>query len=396
MISVLGWDGSAVTGRAAAALAEATLVVGGARHLDAVPVPAQARRVVLGDLGAGLDALAGHDGPAVVVASGDPGFFGIVRALRARGLTLQVLPAVSSVALAFARVGLPWDDAVVVSAHGRALGPVLEVCRAHPKVAVLTAPGAGPLELGRGLAGTGRTLVVAAELGTPQESVVCCTPEQAGRRHWRLPNVVLALDEARGVAALPGWIAGLPPGPDQWALPEGAFEHRDSMITKCEVRALALARLGPRPGVSVWDIGAGSGSVAVECARFGAAVTAVEQDADACRRVRGNATDHGVDVRVVHGQAPPALNGLPGADAVFVGGGGPLVLEAALRLAAPARAVVALTAVDRVATTRTVLADAGYAVDGVQLSAARLAPLPDGASRLAATNPVFLLWGQRS
>jgi len=109
--------------------------------------------VTLGPLAPALDALAAHDGDAVVLASGDPGFFGIVRALRERGLDCAVWPAVSSVALAFARARLPWDDAVVVSAHGRDLRHAVNVCRAHLKVAVLTAPGQGPAEVGAALAG---------------------------------------------------------------------------------------------------------------------------------------------------------------------------------------------------------------------------------------------------
>lgn len=100
-----------------------------------------------------MEALATHDGNAVVLASGDPGFFGIVRALRERGLVPEVQPAVSSVAQAFARAGLPWDDAVVVSAHGRDLRRAVNVCRAYPKVAVLTGPGHGPGEIGAALAG---------------------------------------------------------------------------------------------------------------------------------------------------------------------------------------------------------------------------------------------------
>ena len=185
MITVVGMDGSPLSAQAEAALASATLVVGGRRHLAALPAIALAaatttatatagepgatsapggagdlgeppaggpRTMVLGELVPALDALAAHDGDAVVLASGDPGFFGIVRALRARGLSAMVLPAVSSVALAFARAGLPWDDAAVVSAHGRDLRPAVNVCRAHPKVAVLTGPGAGPAEIGAALA----------------------------------------------------------------------------------------------------------------------------------------------------------------------------------------------------------------------------------------------------
>jgi precorrin-6Y C5,15-methyltransferase (decarboxylating) len=167
------------------------------------------------------------------------------------------------------------------------------------------------------------------------------------------------------------------------------------MVTKPEVRALALARLAPRPGVLIWDVGAGSGSVAVECARFGAAVIAVERDPAQCARVAANARQYGAEVRVLAGAAPEALDGLPDPDAVFVGGGG-LAVVSAVASRRPTRIVVALAAVQRVGQAAEVLSDAGYAVDGTLLQASRLAPLPDGALRLAAANPVFLLWAQPS
>jgi precorrin-6Y C5,15-methyltransferase (decarboxylating) CbiT subunit len=170
------------------------------------------------------------------------------------------------------------------------------------------------------------------------------------------------------------------------------------MVTKYEVRALALARLAPRLGELVWDVGAGSGSVAVECARFGAAVVAVERDAGDVARIRANAAAHGVDVQVVHGTAPAALAGLPDPDAVFVGGGGADVAEVVAAGAARARraVVVTLAAVDRVPGIRAALAAAGFGVDGVLLQSSRLAPLPGEVTRLAATNPVFVLWGLRN
>lgn len=152
--------------------AGAGLVVGGRRHLDAAGLPASVERIVLGPLAPALDAMeeyVGKDRRVVVLASGDPGFFGIVRALAERfgAHRLDVRPGVSSVATAFARLGLTWDDAVVVSAHGRDPRTAVNVCRAHPKVAVLTGPGAGPAELGAALARTapGRVLVVASALG---------------------------------------------------------------------------------------------------------------------------------------------------------------------------------------------------------------------------------------
>lgn len=386
-------------------LAGAALVVGARRHLDAVELPAGARRLVLGPLAPALDAIAEYAAarrPVVVLASGDPGFFGIVRALGARfgPAALDVRPRVpSSVAVAFARAGLGWDDAVVVSAHGRALRTAVNVCLAHRKAAVLTGPGAGPAELGAELvrAGASRVLVVASGLGTGGESVVTVTPEEAAARDWGgAVNVVLSLRPGMAVGPAVA-VAGPPAAPAGWALPEAEFAYRDSMISKFEVRALALARLGPRTGELVWDVGAGSGSVAVECARFGAAVVAVDRSAEAVARVRANADAHGVDVRAVCGAAPGVLAGLPEPDAVFVGGGGSAVADVVAACARRARrtVVVTLAALDRVAAVRMALAGAGLVADGVLLQSSRLAPLPGDVTRLAAANPVFVLWARR-
>ncbi|MEU1406105.1 precorrin-6y C5,15-methyltransferase (decarboxylating) subunit CbiE [Streptomyces sp. NPDC005728] len=384
-------------------LAGAALVVGGRRHLDAVRLPEGAERIVLGPLAPALETIGEYVGkelPVFVLASGDPGFFGIVRVLAERfgSGRLDVRPGVSSVATAFARAGLPWDDAVVVSAHGRDLRTAVNVCRAHPKVAVLTGPGAGPAELGAAL-GDGRVLLVASALGDPErERVERVTPAEAAAKDWGTAvSVVLCLDEARALGAV-RTVAGVPARPDRWALDESEFAHRDSMITKFEVRALALARLGPRLGDLVWDVGAGSGSVAVECARLGAAVVAVEKAPDGVERIHANARAHGVDVRVVHGSAPDVLDELDDPDAVFVGGGGrelPAVVGACARRARRT-VVVAMAALDRVPAAREALTRAGFTCDGVLLQSSRLAPLPGDVTRLAATNPVFLLWGVRT
>jgi len=410
VITVVGTGtGAPLTPDARIALGRAGLVVGARRHLAAARLPDAIERITLGPLAPALDAVETYlekEGQqrrgVVVLASGDPGFFGIVRALADRfgPKLLDVRPGVSSVATAFARLGLPWDDAVVVSAHGRELRTAVQVCRARPKVAVLTAPGAGPAELGAALAAgrAERTLVVATALGyAGHERIVRVTPAEAAGRDWgRAVNLVLCLDERR-VLTPARTIGGPAVSPSRWALEEDAFEHRDSMITKFEVRALALARLGPRLGEHVWDIGAGSGSLAVECARFGAAVTAVEKTRDGCERVRANAAAHGVDVRVVHGAAPTVLSDLDDPDAVFVGGGGaelPAIVTACARRARRA-VVVSVAALDRVPAARDALVNAGFPADGVLLQSSRLAPLPGEVTRLAAANPVFLLWGAR-
>ena len=400
MITVIGYDGSPLSDAARKAVDAATLVVGGRRHLDAVGVRDDVPTVAMGDVAAAVAAVVTHRGDAAVLASGDPGFFGIVRRLRAAGLEPVVHPAVSSVALAFARVGLPWDDALVVSVHGRDPRAALAACRVSRKVAVLTDASTGPAEVARALPDPARVLVVCERLGEADEVVTWSTAgDVAEQPAWVQPNVVLVLDAAGGAAAevsdAPArWLAGAAAHVDGWALPDDAFEHRDGMVTKAEVRAHVLAQLGPRIGTTVWDVGAGSGSVAVECARLGAAVVAVERDPDQVARIRTNARAHGVRVDVVAGAAPEALDGLAPPDAVFVGGGGPDVV-ATCAAAGPDRVVVALAALERVGSTWQVLARARYDVSGVQLAASRLVPLPDGTHRLAATNPVHVLTGVR-
>ncbi|MEV0401285.1 precorrin-6y C5,15-methyltransferase (decarboxylating) subunit CbiE [Actinoallomurus sp. NPDC050550] len=414
MITVVGYDGSPLPQTAMDRLQKASLVVGGRRHLEAVRPPEHARRIVLGDVPAALaeiDAAARDD--VVVLASGDPGFFGILRSLREHGHAPEVLPAVSSVAAAFARIGLPWDDAVVVSAHGRDPRTAVNACRAMPKVAVLTSPACGPGEIGAELAGWDRVLWVAERLGGPGERVVRCTPAEAAARDWADPNIVIALDEHRPaegslvrpaagrmgdstydtVAGRAGRRVHDQPAapPDGWAYADDAYEHRAGMITKWEVRAVVLSRLRPTLGTLIWDVGAGSGSVGVECAEHHAAVIAIERDPAACELIRRNARS--TAVRVVEGAAPEAYDGLPDPDAVFVGGGGLDALSGALARR-PETAVATFAAVDRAATAHRLLADAGYAVEGVQLAASRFADLPGGSFRLDAQNPVFVLTGR--
>ncbi len=443
-VTVIGFDGAPPGPAARRALDQATLVVGNIRHLDALPVPESARRIYMGGLGPALTRLALHDGPAVVVASGDPGYFGVVRALREQGLRVRTVPAVSSIATAFGRIGLAWEDALVVAVdpppdgtdgsgrdpakvrtggraakdggfsagQGASLRAAANLCRAYPKVAVLTGEGAGPRELAAELlgpdkSGPARTLVVAQRLGEPEESVEWLSLDEAADRHiWGDPCVVLCLDEAQVLA--PGAVGGLPvplagwAGPGGgWAAPDNAFVYRSGRVLAAEARALVLARLAPRPGTLVWDLGAGSGSVGIECARLGAAVIAVERDPDSCERIDLNATMHQVRLRVVRGQAPEALLDLPQPDAVFLGGGGADVARAAVGRD-PRIVVAAMTAIDRVAEIKTALRGEGgpgssrRRVDGALIQSSRLVSLPGDAHRFAAQDPVFVLWSERS
>ncbi len=327
-VTVIGWDGSPLTAAARSALGAATLVAGAAHHLALPEVPPAAERVRLGSVALAARRIAAHRGTAVVLADGDPGFFGVVRTLRAPefGLEVEVVPAVSSVAAAFARAGMPWDDAHVVVAHPRTLRRAVNVCRAHTKVAVLTSPGAGPAELGLLMEGIHRTFVICEELGTSREQVTVVTSEKAADHSWRDPNVVIVVGGSTGPGApgdAAGWIAGRDPaaGPRGWSLPAEAYGGDLGEGETELLRTAQLARLGPRPGDLVWDIGCGSGAFATEAARGGAAVIAVDRAPDACARTEATARHFGVQLQIVHGTAPHVLENLPEPDVVRVGGG---------------------------------------------------------------------------
>jgi precorrin-6B C5,15-methyltransferase / cobalt-precorrin-6B C5,C15-methyltransferase len=395
-IAVIGLDGTSPSPKATELLDNAAIIAGGRRHLEDLSID-PARAVVLeGDLSAALDRVESESGPVVVLASGDPGFFGIVRLLGERfgAENLRVLPAVSSVALAFARAGASWDDAVTVSAHGREPRRAVNVCRAHPKVGVLTAPDFGPSELARMLGSLGRTFVVAEKLGGPGERVFRGDAESVVGGNWGDPNVVLVLDEEKFSGK--GWISPGQKSPGRWALPEDEFEHRSGMITKSATRAVVLSRLGPGPGDLVWDVGAGSGSVAIECNSLGAAAIAVERDPESCARIRRNARRHGAYVEVIEGSAPDALMDLPEPDAVFIGGTGGSFDEIVKLCAVRARRSLVLTLVglERVVPAGKLLEDCGLEVETTFLQTSGLKGVGE-MHRVAPEGAVFLVCGRR-
>jgi precorrin-6B C5,15-methyltransferase / cobalt-precorrin-6B C5,C15-methyltransferase len=396
-ITVIGLDGSPLSADAENLLGKAALVVGGRRHLEKLGIESERTTVLKGDISEALGRIREIEGPVAVLASGDPGFFGIVRLLGERfGIgNLRVFPAVSSVALAFARAGLSWEDAITVSAHGRDPRPAVNVCRSYPKVAVLTSPGFGPAELAGELEGWGRSFFVCEKLGEPDERVFRGEVARIASMEWRNPNVVLVLDEERAVRGESSYCSGNA-SPGRWAFSEDAFEHRSSMITKPETRALVLARLGPGPGDLVWDVGAGSGSIAIECARLGAAAVAIERDPESCARIRKNAARHGTYARVVEGEAPEALHSLPEPDAVFIGGSGGGFEEIVKLCAVRARrsVVLSLITLERVIPAGKILEDCGLEIETTFLQTSRMKGMGK-LHRLAAEAPVFVVSGRK-
>ncbi|MEE1752640.1 precorrin-6y C5,15-methyltransferase (decarboxylating) subunit CbiE [Streptomyces sp. SP18CS02] len=403
-VTVIGWDGSPLTAAARSALSAATLVAGAGHHLALPEIPPGAERIRLGSVDLAARRIAGHRGTAVVLADGDPGFFGVVRTLRhpQHGLEVEVVPAVSSVAAAFARAGMPWDDAQIVVAHSRTLRRAVNVCRAHPKVAVLTSPGAGPAELALLLEGVHRTFVICEELGTEREQVTVLTSEKAADHAWRDPNVVIVIGGTAASQGSGGWLMGRDPGPVRgWGLPPGAYADEHGTGTgrgpgagtgeSAVLRAAQLARLGPRVGDLVWDVGCGSGALAVEAARLGAAVIAVDEAPGARARTEAAARRFGVQVQTVAGRAPHVLERLPEPDVVRVGGGGvPVVTACADRR--PERIVAHASTRDEAEAIGAALADGGYTVECALLQSVELDPVAWTERERAV---VFLLSGHR-
>lgn len=315
----IGEDGLAGLGRTARArLDEAELVVGGRRHL-ALAGPLRATTISWASpLADTLDRIAAWAGRScVVLATGDPSWFGIARLLRERfgGEALRILPAPSAFSLAAGRLGWALECCSCVSVHGRPLHGLRRHLQRGRRLLVLTDDGHGPAAIGALLSEAGfadAAVTVLERLGSTEERVFGLAPDRpaAPAADLNLVAVDLTGCQQDGLAAVAG-------------LPDEAYEH-DGQLTKSEVRALALARLAPLPGELLWDVGAGAGSVAIEWLRAepAAGAIAVERDPARARRITANAARLGVpELRVVEGSAPGCLAGLPVPDAVFIGGG---------------------------------------------------------------------------
>ena len=342
------------------------------------------------------------DDPAVVLASGDPLWFGIGRLLL-DGLPSEQLrfhPAPSSLQLAFARIGRPWQDASWLSLHGRDPEPLAARLQQRPAaLAVLTDPNRGGAEAVRlclRAAGLEQAygFWLCERLGHPAERVQRLAPGDP------LPPDLDPLHLVVLVAERPELPEQLP----LFGLPDGVFlQHPDrpGLMTKREVRIQLLADLNlPADGV-LWDIGAGVGSVGLEALRLRPALQlwALEQRGGSRALIEANAERLGVrPAGVVEGRAPEALAALPDPQRVLLGGGGrerQAVLQVVLaRLQPGGVVVIPLATLEALAELRPLLEQAGLVVSVQQLQAWRGSPLADG-TRLAPLNPVLVLRGER-
>ncbi len=397
-VAVVGLIGGEAFGAVARdALARAEVVVGSERQRRSLRTISKAQFVSLaGPLPPVVDqieAAADQAKRVVVLASGDPGFFGITRALRDRlgDGAVVAYPAPSSVAVAFGRLGDSWDDAIVVSAHGRPLADAVHAIGTAHKVAVLTSPSSPPQAVGAAVLQTRPDLndvAVFARIGESEEQIA--HTDLAGLAAGEFDPMAVVVLRARTDRSGPNMQVAWAPSAARFGQPVDAFSHRSGMITKPEVRAVALATLALPPTGVLWDIGAGSGSVGIEAASLSPSlrVLAVERDTDQAAHVRANATAYGVRIEVVEGTAPDAFVSLPDPDRVFVGGGGIDVLRAVLARLRPGGIVVATYAlIDRAVEAHAILGTL------VQIAVTRGKPIEGVGLRMHAEHPVFVAWG---
>ena len=343
------------------ALEQAELVLGAERLLQSLPaVPGQTRIAAARpeEIASCLQKTDAKD--PCVVFSGDTGFYsgadGLLALLRQAGIAWRVLPGLSSVQLLSARLGRPWQDWTLCSAHGRPCDPIAAL--------MLQA-------------------VVGEKLGCPDERLVMQTAEACAGADFA-PLSVLLVEAAPRPFERPGGI------------PDEAFCRGEVPMTKQELRAVILAKLAPGPEDTVWDVGAGTGSVSVElalAARRGQ-TWAVDAREEACALIEENRRRFGAwNLRLVRGRAPEALSPLPAPDAVFIGGsGGQLegIVDAALAKNPAVRLCVPAIALETLSAALAVFAARGLDAEVTQIAVSRARP---GARLhlLLANNPVFLV-----
>lgn len=345
-LSIVGIGEDGIDGLSAVArglVSGADIVFGGARHLTlAAPLIRGEARPWPSPFSRGIEeVLAARGRQVCVLASGDPFCYGVGSVLAnhvAPDETL-VVPAPSSFSLAAARLGWPLADIALISVHGRALDRIRPHLHPGARVLALTSDGEGPAALARLLTETGfgcSRLTVLEALGGPKERIRATTAEDFALAGIAELNVVAieagSAPGARVIAYAPG-------------LPDDLFEH-DGQITKREIRAVTLSSLAPLKGQLLWDIGAGSGSVAIEwmLAHPSLRAIAIEARPDRAARIRRNAASLGVpELEVIEGRAPEAFGGLAAPEAIFIGGGasGAGVLDAATAALKPGGRLVA-------------------------------------------------------
>lgn len=399
MVTLIGMGSGTpelLTAQGLAALQSADLIIGAKRLLEHLPTGCTENRKALYKPENILSCLSEFPAAnAALLYSGDTGFYSgaskLLPMLRAFGISARVLPGISSVQLLSAAIGRPWQDWKLVSAHGCACDPAAECLTAEGRpVFFLTGGTETPATLCAKLADAGlgdAHGIIGENLGTPQEHLAFGTAQTLAASACAPLSVLLIEHTVLPARRAPGF-------------PDDAFIRGEVPMTKQEVRAAALAKLAVRPTDTLWDVGAGTGSVSVELALAAPRghVYAVECAPDACALIRRNREKfHAYNLSLIEGTAPQVLADLPAPDAVFIGGTkGSMaeVVDAALAKNPNARLCISAIALETLSAAIAALAAHGQTAEATQLAVSRTRPAGK-LHLLMANNPIFLITGER-
>ncbi|MBN2239900.1 MAG: precorrin-6y C5,15-methyltransferase (decarboxylating) subunit CbiE [Dehalococcoidales bacterium] len=328
----------------------------------------------------------------VVLASGDPGFFGIANYLSKKigSEKIEIVPNISSVQTAFARIGESWHDAVFVSAHGRDIDTIIPVIMNSAKTAILTDDTNNPAEIVRVLMNhgfSGCRCYVCQDLDMESETIIECRLEDIpGKKYSPLSMLILIRNTPEMIVST--------------GIPDEAFHQRKpekGLITKQEVRAVSLSRLRISANCTVWDIGAGSGAVSVEASilAFSGRVYAVEKNAGDTDIIQRNIQKFGrYNIEVITAVAPKGLDILPDPEAVFIGGSAgnmaDIIGYVSERIQPGGRLVINVVSLENLNTAVNALKQVGFSPEITLVNISRSTDVLD-LTRLQALNPVFII-----
>jgi len=384
-------------------IAEADVLVGGRRHLWNYSDHPSEKMVIGKDVKTLARQVARHAETkhVVVLASGDPLFYGIGKAFAAilGKENVEIFPNVTAVAGAFSRIKESWDDVAVLSFHGKTPDDDgIDRILGHDKVAVLTDPVNSPSELAKQLWGKGVErcrMCVLENMGSDREKVGWYDLEEAAGRTFSDPNLVI-LKKDPEIKEGPEEPKALPIG---LGMADDLFAHQNGLITKAEIRVVSLSKLCLEDHHVMWDLGAGSGAVSIEAAGFirKGRIFALEQHEERVADIKENMARFAVTNMVpVTACLPGGMDNLPDPDRIFVGGGGrdleAILTAACTRLVQGGMVVVNTVLIGNVHTAMTTLEALGYRTDVVQVQVNTGYAMPWNLM-LKAGNPVFIIRG---
>ncbi|NVO00205.1 MAG: precorrin-6y C5,15-methyltransferase (decarboxylating) subunit CbiE [Geobacteraceae bacterium] len=386
---ITGWEG--LGSRALEVIGQAEVLIGHQRHLDNFP-DFTGKKQLLEDLSLMLEFLRTTEKRVVVLGSGDPNFFGIGRLLLRNFPKdrIEIFPNVTSVQYAFARIKEPWDDAVFVSVHGRGLGRAIDRIIAAEKIAVLTDKVNSPAAIAHELierGADGYDAWLCEDMGLPQEKFT--KTDLRGL-------LTIAASELNILILIKAWEPNLVHYP-LIGIEDDEFATVKKLITKQEVRAVTLAKLQLQDDFTIWDIGAGSGSISIEASNLvpNGKLYAIEHNPQCIAFIRDNLKKFVArNVKLIEGDAPEALEDLPDPDRVFIGGSGGMLEEVieTVDRRLKAEGLIVLNAVTLNTLTKSVefLEDHGYTVEVTCVNISKTRALSDY-KLFEAQNPVYII-----